>query len=141
MAWTLSPELQTKILELHNAGYSYRLIAHKVRVTRATVSKVVRRGRIMPPPADRVPGQVRRVWGRCPSCRCYVLLPCLACSLLKMQEQQRCDGHERRAICDPNGLHDDLALKLEGDELARYQEIRNSHFGQKKDCNRTPPVL
>ncbi len=121
MARTLSPELQRKILQLHDEGYSYRQIERKIRVARATVSKVVRRGRIMPPPADRVPGKVRRIWGRCPSCRCYVLLPCLACSL------------SRRAIYDPNGLQDDLALKLEGDDLARYQKIRESHFGEKKD--------
>ena len=121
MAWTLSPELQAEILRLHDAGYSYRQIERKVRVARATVSKTVRAGRVIMPPADRVPGQTRKVKGRCPSCHCYVLLPCLACSL------------SRRVIHDLNGLHDDLALKLEGDDLTRYQKIRDSHFGQKKD--------
>jgi hypothetical protein len=129
MAWTLSAELQAEILRLHDAGYSYRQIERKIRVARATVSKIVRRGRVIPPPEDRVPGQTRKVKGRCPSCHCYVLLPCLACSL------------SRRVIRDVNGLHDDLALKLDGDDLARYQKIRESHFGPKNVCNRTPPVL
>lgn len=120
MAWTLSAELQAEILRLHDAGYSYRQIERKIRVARATVSKIVRRGRVIPPP-ERVPGQMRRVLGTCPYCRCRVMLPCLACSL------------SRRAIYDPNGLHDDLGLNLAGDDLARYQEIRESHFGKKKD--------
>ena len=121
MAWTLSPELQAEILRLHDAGYSYRQIERKIRVARATVSKTVRRGRVIPPPEDRVPGQTRKVKGRCPSCRCYVILPCLACSL------------SRRVIRDHSGLPIELGIELYGHERRRYEKLRDARLVKKND--------
>ena len=130
MAWTLSPELQAEILRLHDAGYSYRQIERKVRVARATVSKTVRAGRVIMPPADRVPGQTHKVKGRCPLCHNYVLLPCLACSLLP-----------RKVIRDPFGLPIELGIELYGHERRRYEKLRDARLAEKKDCNETPPVV
>lgn len=62
-------------LRLRKRKWSIRTIAGEIGASRSAVQKAIKRGYVGLSVTPRGPR------GRCPTCGCVVLLPCLACSL------------------------------------------------------------